>query len=85
MFVEPIEKATDDRPGGLARPIAYIQEQRTDSGPFEVAITGCSTVEQGFLTQEYEAAGATWWLESLFGMRGSIDEMLARAKAGPPK
>jgi alkanesulfonate monooxygenase SsuD/methylene tetrahydromethanopterin reductase-like flavin-dependent oxidoreductase (luciferase family) len=33
----------------------------------------------------YEAAGATWWLESIHDMRGSLDEMIARVEAGPPE
>lgn len=80
-----IECKMTKTPQQLADQVAYIQEHRTDSRPFDVAITGCSMIDQGLLTREYEAAGATWWLESLFGIRGSIGEMLARAKAGPPK
>lgn len=37
------------------------------------------------LAQAAEAAGLTWWLESLNGLRGSMDEMLGRAKTGPPR
>jgi alkanesulfonate monooxygenase SsuD/methylene tetrahydromethanopterin reductase-like flavin-dependent oxidoreductase (luciferase family) len=33
---------------------------------------------------EYEAAGATWWLESLHDARGTPDEMLGIVRAGPP-
>ena len=33
---------------------------------------------------EYEAAGATWWLEALHDWRGSAEEMLALVQAGPP-
>jgi hypothetical protein len=34
--------------------------------------------------QAYAEAGATWWLESLSPMRGSLDELLAIVEAGPP-
>ncbi len=35
------------------------------------------------LSRAYEEAGATWWLESVHGLRGTLDEMVARVKAGP--
>jgi alkanesulfonate monooxygenase SsuD/methylene tetrahydromethanopterin reductase-like flavin-dependent oxidoreductase (luciferase family) len=34
---------------------------------------------------EYEAAGGTWWLESLHDRRGSLEEMRAVVRTGPPK
>lgn len=34
---------------------------------------------------EYEAAGATWWMEALHDWRGSPEEMLALVGAGPPR
>lgn len=33
---------------------------------------------------EYEAAGATWWLEAVHDWRGTAGEMLALVQAGPP-
>lgn len=33
---------------------------------------------------QYEAAGATWWLENLHDWRGPVEEMLALVQAGPP-
>jgi alkanesulfonate monooxygenase SsuD/methylene tetrahydromethanopterin reductase-like flavin-dependent oxidoreductase (luciferase family) len=33
---------------------------------------------------EYEAAGATWWMEAVHDWRGSPEEMLALVQAGPP-
>jgi len=36
------------------------------------------------MVNEYADAGATWWLESLHGMRGSFEELLQRIEAGPP-
>ncbi len=71
-------------PQALAEKVAYIQMHRTQQAPFEIAITGCSQPGQSALTGEYADAGATWWLESLFGLRGSMQEMMDRVKAGPP-
>ncbi len=47
----------------------------------DVVVTGYATMAD---VGEYEAAGATWWLESLHDRRGSPDEMLALVRAGPP-
>jgi probable F420-dependent oxidoreductase len=55
------------------------------TAPVDVALTGCSSPKDRELVREYEDAGVTWWLESVHGMRGSVDEMLARAAAGPPR
>jgi probable F420-dependent oxidoreductase len=35
--------------------------------------------------RDYEAAGATWWLEALHDVRGPLDELLAVVRAGPPR
>jgi hypothetical protein len=32
----------------------------------------------------YRAIGATWWLETLHGMRVGFDALMARVEAGPP-
>jgi alkanesulfonate monooxygenase SsuD/methylene tetrahydromethanopterin reductase-like flavin-dependent oxidoreductase (luciferase family) len=72
------------RPRQLAEQLAYIRQHRTSDGPFDVAINGISGPGDGPLTREYKEAGATWWFESLFGIRGTVAEMLARIKDGPP-
>jgi hypothetical protein len=47
-------------------------------------MTGASKPGERTLPAEYAAAGVTWWLESLFGWRGTQDEMMARVREGPP-
>ncbi len=75
---------------GLARMAADVDAERERLGragaPFDVAVFAFSEAgRQGAdLAAGYEAAGATWWLESLSGMRGPVDELLARVEAGPP-
>jgi probable F420-dependent oxidoreductase len=71
-------------PADLSESSAYIAEQRATATPFDVAVTGCSVPGDASLVRRYAAAGATWWLESIHGYRGSVDDMLARIKAGPP-
>jgi alkanesulfonate monooxygenase SsuD/methylene tetrahydromethanopterin reductase-like flavin-dependent oxidoreductase (luciferase family) len=73
------------KPAELSDQIAVIQEHRTVETPFDVAITGCSDAGHSSVPKEYAGAGATWWLESLFGLRGSVEDMLTRVEAGPPK
>ena len=71
-------------PEQVAEQLAYVQQHRSASLPFDVALTGCSTPSGQTLVREFAAAGVTWWLESLHGFRGTFDELLARVIAGPP-
>lgn len=72
-------------PQKVADQLSYIQRHRSDSKPFDVALSGVSTPKDRAMIEEYAAAGVTWWLESLHGFRGSFDDLLTRVKAGPPK
>jgi alkanesulfonate monooxygenase SsuD/methylene tetrahydromethanopterin reductase-like flavin-dependent oxidoreductase (luciferase family) len=69
----------------IAEMVAEIRRHRTTDAPFDVAVDGYSEVGDPTLPRAYGAAGATWWLESLHGMRGPLDEMIARVEAGPPE
>lgn len=78
-------------PQDLTRKIAVLQQARLDMNRqssftpvFDIALLGHSTPYQGALTQEYETAGVTWWLERLHGLRGSFEDSLQRVLAGPP-
>ena len=75
----------DKDPGRIAEMVAEIRRHRTTDTPFEVAVDGYSGPGDPTLPHAYEAAGATWWLESIHGMRGTLDEMNARVEAGPPE
>jgi alkanesulfonate monooxygenase SsuD/methylene tetrahydromethanopterin reductase-like flavin-dependent oxidoreductase (luciferase family) len=72
-------------PERIAKMVAEIRRHRTMEAHFEVAVDGYSEPGDPRLPRAYEAAGATWWLESIHGMRGSLEEMLARVEAGPPE
>jgi alkanesulfonate monooxygenase SsuD/methylene tetrahydromethanopterin reductase-like flavin-dependent oxidoreductase (luciferase family) len=72
-------------PARIAGMVAEIRRHRTTDAPFEVAVDGYSETGDPTLPRAYGAAGATWWLESIHGMRGSLDEMMARVEAGPPE
>ena len=75
-------------PDALGEGIAVARAQREAAGlagtPFEVAVFGQAGLG-GFAPADYEAVGATWWLESVSPMRGSLADILAIAEAGPPR
>jgi probable F420-dependent oxidoreductase len=64
-------------PDDVARSI----EQIGRGDDFDVAVLGQS--DRGD-PSAYERAGATWWLENIHDMRGTVDEVLALVTAGPP-
>lgn len=49
---------------------------------------GVEVVVNGYAAEasvrDYEAAGATWWLENVHDLRGSPDEILSLVRQGPP-
>lgn len=71
-------------PQQLAEQVSIIREYRSLPESFSVAVSGVSGLGERALVGEYADAGATWWLESVYGMRGSVKEMKARIAAGPP-
>jgi alkanesulfonate monooxygenase SsuD/methylene tetrahydromethanopterin reductase-like flavin-dependent oxidoreductase (luciferase family) len=72
-------------PERVAEMVATIRRHRTTTAPFEVAIDGYSEAGDATLPRAYQAAGATWWLESIHDMRGKPDETMKRVEAGPPE
>lgn len=52
--------------------------------PFDVAVFALSDLADADAVQAFADRGATWWLESLSPMRGSVDELLAVVESGPP-
>ncbi len=75
-------------PADLAEKVEMARATRRDAGlgdaPFDVAVFGQAGLG-GFTPADFEAAGATWWLESVSPMRGTPDELEAIAAAGPPR
>ena len=72
-------------PEQIVEMVAQIRLHRTTAAPLEVAVDGYTEPGDTRLPRAYEKAGATWWLESVHGMRGNVDEMVARVEAGPPR
>lgn len=72
-------------PEELADQVAYLRAHRTSDAPFDVAIAEVTEGPEDDRPQAYADVGATWWLESIFGLRGSDAELLPRIEAGPPR
>ena len=75
-------------PEAFGQMVELVRAERTKLGraaePFDIAVFGFSGPAGG-APQAYADAGATWWLESLSPMRGSLDELHAVVTAGPPR
>jgi alkanesulfonate monooxygenase SsuD/methylene tetrahydromethanopterin reductase-like flavin-dependent oxidoreductase (luciferase family) len=76
-------------PEAFGAMVGQVKAERTAVGreadPFDVAVFGFSDPGGPDLVRSYADHGATWWLESLSPMRGSIDELLAIVQGGPPR
>jgi alkanesulfonate monooxygenase SsuD/methylene tetrahydromethanopterin reductase-like flavin-dependent oxidoreductase (luciferase family) len=74
-------------PDVLAARAEISRTRRRDLGrtgePFDIAVLGVSDGAGDAVA--FEQAGATWWLESLSPMRGSLDGLLAIVRDGPPR
>jgi probable F420-dependent oxidoreductase len=83
--------AIDLPPERLAELVDRVRSERAllghAAGPFEIAVFAWSDAGPtgAELVRRYEEAGATWWLESLSAMRGSVADLMARVEAGPPR
>lgn len=71
-------------PEQLAQDVAYLNQHRESEAPVDVAVDGTTSAGETGRSVAYAQAGATWWFESIFGLRGSHAEMLERVQAGPP-
>jgi alkanesulfonate monooxygenase SsuD/methylene tetrahydromethanopterin reductase-like flavin-dependent oxidoreductase (luciferase family) len=68
---------------------AFIAAERSQPGSFDVVLGGATSgedpAETATLLAAYAAGGATWWLEHIHPWRGSLAEMEARIRQGPPR
>ena len=75
-------------PAELRAVLAYTQEHRTQTGPFDVALEGrtdgSAADRGGQLVASYVRAGLTWWIEALGWWRGTTADAMDRVRQGPP-
>jgi alkanesulfonate monooxygenase SsuD/methylene tetrahydromethanopterin reductase-like flavin-dependent oxidoreductase (luciferase family) len=67
----------------IARAERTVQGRGSDG--FDIAVLGISESADGATSAAFGAAGATWWLESLSPMRGSLSDLEDIVRRGPPR
>ena len=76
----------DVQPEDLCQMKAYIEANRSLTTPFDFVMTGTildlSRIQMLEKLEPWSKAGATWWLESPYGLPD--DEVVARLRHGPP-
>jgi alkanesulfonate monooxygenase SsuD/methylene tetrahydromethanopterin reductase-like flavin-dependent oxidoreductase (luciferase family) len=76
-------------PDELRDIVAYVREHRTSDEPFDVVLAGATPGDDLARAREYldpyEAAGLTWWHESLNGWRAPFAYTRERIRQGPPR
>ena len=88
--VIPLRMASPIRPEprDLRNILAYIRKHRKSVYPSDAAVigwgTGKSHSDDARKIRPFVEAGMTWWLESLFSQRNSLNEMRKRIRKGPP-
>jgi alkanesulfonate monooxygenase SsuD/methylene tetrahydromethanopterin reductase-like flavin-dependent oxidoreductase (luciferase family) len=85
--MNPDGQFADVQPTDLCAMKAYIDANRTLSSPFDIVVEGqthglgrAQMIEK---LRAWSEAGATWWLESLWGTER--DEIISRVRQGPPR
>jgi len=80
--------ATPLTPDEVREIVAYVRAHRPSDEPFDVVLRGETDNESPFALKhplaEYEAAGVTWWLETLGDWRGQVGAIREYVRAGPP-
>ncbi len=74
-------------PDELPEILAYIQANRSRSGPFDVAVYGFTPSDPrkaARIVRPWMEAGTTWWREGIGDWRGSLKTVRARIQSGPP-
>jgi alkanesulfonate monooxygenase SsuD/methylene tetrahydromethanopterin reductase-like flavin-dependent oxidoreductase (luciferase family) len=69
----------------FAESVAYTLSHRSVDGPLDVALESTSEPGDAARVAEYADAGLTWWVEKLGWFRGSVEEVRARIRQGPPR
>lgn len=73
-------------PERLAEQVAYLRQHRTTAASLDVAVDGISASPRDtHRVRGYEQAGATWWLEAVYGSRDTAERLMERIQAGPPR
>ncbi len=67
---------------------SYIQQHRQSGAPFDLVIMGTTPGDDPKAASKklagYAGTGLTWWMETLYRWRDSVDQMRRRIRQGPP-
>ncbi len=81
-------KSAEITPGDIAAMKAYIAARRVATTPFEIIqegkTPGDDPARASGIVQPWADAGATWWIESLWGEE-QPEKIVARLRQGPPR
>ena len=82
-------------PGRLLQPqdlkeiVEYLNKRKPSSETYDVVnigwTTGIARERDSEKVRQFAESGMTWWLESLYTKRDSLEGMRSRIKNGPPK
>jgi alkanesulfonate monooxygenase SsuD/methylene tetrahydromethanopterin reductase-like flavin-dependent oxidoreductase (luciferase family) len=85
-------RARQATPAELREMAAYLAPRRAVGAPFEIIVEGATPGDdRGAAAAQlapWEAAGATWWLETMWGLSreaGGLDSVRRRVAQGPPR
>lgn len=74
-------------PGAIREIKAYVEENRTTGGPFDIVVEGETPGEDpgraASIVRPHAEAGATWWIESPWTLPG--EDLRRRIRQGPPR
>lgn len=80
--------AHDLTPDNVREMMSYVGSRRTETTPYDVIAEGSSPADDPAraraMVQEWEDAGATWWLEAMWNVSGEKN-LLKRIRKGPPR
>ena len=84
----PLKSGSALQPKDIRELRDFISSQRDAETPFDMVVMGYTSQSDPAKTfktiEKFSKAGATWWLESLFRMKHSYQEMLTRIQQGIP-
>jgi hypothetical protein len=89
--VIPLKQSGDNllTPQDVVEVRDFIRKERTSCAPFDIAVinwTDPSDPKAAIAkVAAYAEAGTTWWLESLYMQRNSLDGLRECIRVGPPK
>ncbi len=85
--INPDGSLVEIKPEDLRQMKAFIDENRLEQTPFDIVWEGKTPVDDpkqaAALVQPWAEAGATWWIESMWG-EAEVEKVRERILQGPP-